>query len=53
MAGSAMNYYHWLGIEAEQFEQYEIEDHSGGGFTATLIEADGFITVHPPINLTR
>ena len=44
-----MTYYHWLGIEAEQFEQYQIEDHPGGGFTGTLIEDDGYITIHPEL----
>lgn len=44
-----MSYYHWLGIEAEQFEQWETTDNPDGGFTAERIEADGFITIHPEL----
>lgn len=46
-------HYFWLGIEAEapladEDAQYTIEDHAEG-FTASLIEDDGFITIHPKV----
>jgi hypothetical protein len=49
-----VTYYHWLGIDAEppladEDAQYTIEEHPNGGFTASLIENDGFITIHPKL----
>jgi hypothetical protein len=49
-----VTHFFWLGIdalppEADEDAQYEITEHADGGFTAELIEADGFITLHPTL----
>lgn len=48
-----MSYYFWLGAEADlladEQAQYTITDNPDGGFTATLIEDDGDITLYPTL----
>jgi hypothetical protein len=49
-----VTHFFWLGIdalppEADEDAQYTITDNPDGGFTAELIEADGFITTHPKL----
>lgn len=48
-----MSLYFWLGAEAgaplaDENARYDVEDHADG-FTASLIEDDGFITVRPDL----